>query len=184
MSTPAAPPPGAPKFLDRLRTALQIRALPPESIDAQVGWVRQYIFFHHLQHPENLGEAAIGAFLTHLALERQVPLPCQAQARQALLFLYRDFLHRELGPIPVTWTPPVGNGPTAKQPPRLLDQLHRLLRLKHYAKTTAKAYVNWARRFILFHGARHPLEMGAREVEALSIPTRASAAGFTCIAAA
>jgi integron integrase len=38
--------------------------------------------------------------------------------------------------------------------------------LLHYSIRTEDAYVQWARRFILFHGKRHPLEMGAREVEA------------------
>lgn len=50
-------------------------------------------------------------------------------------------------------------------PPRLLDQLRDRLRSLHYAMRTEQAYVDWARRFILHHGKRHPLEMGAPEVE-------------------
>ena len=53
-----------------------------------------------------MAEAEVGAYLTHLALERHESLPCQARARQALLFLYRESLHRDLGPIPVTWARP------------------------------------------------------------------------------
>ena len=49
--------------------------------------------------------------------------------------------------------------------PRLLDQLRAALRVRRYAYRTEQAYVDWARRFILFHGKRHPREMGAREVE-------------------
>ena len=48
--------------------------------------------------------------------------------------------------------------PTAK-PPRLLDQLRAKTRLLHYSIRTEDAYVNWVRRFILFHGKRHPLDM-------------------------
>ncbi|WP_243294812.1 integron integrase [Geothrix mesophila] len=54
----------------------------------------------------------------------------------------------------------------AGQPPRLLDQLRERLRIRHYSLRTEDAYVDWARRFILFHGKRHPREMGAGEVQA------------------
>jgi site-specific recombinase XerD len=50
-------------------------------------------------------------------------------------------------------------------PPKLLDQLRMRLRLKHYSIRTEQQYVQWARRFILFHNKRHLAEMGAAEVE-------------------
>ena len=50
--------------------------------------------------------------------------------------------------------------------PRLLDQIRHRIRYKHYSIRTERAYVDWARRFILFHGKRHPRDMGATEVEA------------------
>lgn len=49
---------------------------------------------------------------------------------------------------------------------KLLDRMRRIIRLKHYSVRTEKAYVHWARRFILFHGKRHPDAMGADEVTA------------------
>lgn len=52
------------------------------------------------------------------------------------------------------------------QPPKLLDQVRRRIRLKHYSIRTEKTYLAWIRRFILFHGKRHPREMGKKEVEA------------------
>ena len=52
------------------------------------------------------------------------------------------------------------------QPPKLLDQVRNKIRFKHYSLRTEQAYVDWIRRFILFHGKRHPAEMGAPEVEA------------------
>ncbi len=54
----------------------------------------------------------------------------------------------------------------AAQRPPLLDQLRGKIRLKHYSIRTEDAYVDWVRRFILFHAKRHPLDMGAKEVEA------------------
>lgn len=50
--------------------------------------------------------------------------------------------------------------------PKLLDQVCLLCRTKHYSLRTEETYLLWIRRFILFHGKRHPREMGAREVEA------------------
>ena len=52
-----------------------------------------------------------------------------------------------------------------KERPRLLDQVRDKLRTKHYSIRTEKSYVDWIRRFILFHNKRHPQEMGAVEVE-------------------
>ena len=54
-------------------------------------------------------------------------------------------------------------GPASE--PRLLDQLRGRLRVKHYSIRTEQAYVDWVRRFVLFHGKRHPRELGAAEVE-------------------
>jgi integron integrase len=48
--------------------------------------------------------------------------------------------------------------------PRLLDRMREELALRHYSPKTAKAYVAWARRFIVFHGRRHPSELGASDV--------------------
>jgi integron integrase len=50
--------------------------------------------------------------------------------------------------------------------PRLLDQVREQIRLKHYSIRTERVYCEWVRRFIRFHNYRHPLEMGAAEVEA------------------
>jgi integron integrase len=49
--------------------------------------------------------------------------------------------------------------------PRLLDQVREKLRVKHYAIRTERAYLEWIKRFIRFHGLKHPASMGAQEVE-------------------
>lgn len=51
------------------------------------------------------------------------------------------------------------------RPPRLLDEVRRVLRVKHYSLRTEQVYVGWIRRFILANGKRHPRDMGAAEVE-------------------
>lgn len=55
---------------------------------------------------------------------------------------------------------------TAAQPKKLLDQVRDKIRFKHYSLSTEKIYIAWIRQFILYHHKRHPLEMGALEVEA------------------
>ncbi len=48
---------------------------------------------------------------------------------------------------------------------KLLDQLRAKCRLKHFSMSTEKSYVDWVRRYILFHGKKHPNEMGSHEIE-------------------
>jgi integron integrase len=50
--------------------------------------------------------------------------------------------------------------------PKLLDQVRERLRVKHYSIRTETQYIQWIRRFIYFHGKRHPRDMGGPEVEA------------------
>lgn len=54
--------------------------------------------------------------------------------------------------------------PPAARQPRLLDRVRQAVRTRHYSRRTEKAYVAWTRRYILFHGKRHPSEMGAIEM--------------------
>jgi Phage integrase, N-terminal SAM-like domain len=54
---------------------------------------------------------------------------------------------------------------TAKRP-KLLDQVREVIRTLHYSIRTEEAYLLWIRKFILFHGKRHPRDMGAAEVAA------------------
>ena len=55
---------------------------------------------------------------------------------------------------------------TDESKPRLLDEVRELIRIRHYSIRTEEAYLQWMRRFILFHGKRHPREMGAPELTA------------------
>lgn len=58
------------------------------------------------------------------------------------------------------------NPPKPLPATRLLDQVRERIRYLHYSRRTEEAYVYWVKAFIRFHGMRHPLEMGAPEVEA------------------
>ena len=54
-----------------------------------------------------------------------------------------------------------------KPPVKLLDRIRYRIRVKGYSIRTEQSYVDWARRFILFHNKRHPQDMGKDEIEAL-----------------
>ena len=64
---------------------------------------------------------------------------------------------------------------------RLREQVREVMRFKHYALRTEESYWQWIRRFILFHGKRHPREMGAPEVRAFlsHLATAEGVAGAT-----
>jgi len=63
--------------------------------------------------------------------------------------------------------------------PTLIDVVRDVLRTRHYSRRTEKAYIAWIRRYVLFHGKRHPREMGAAEatrfLTALAVEGRVTA---------
>ena len=54
--------------------------------------------------------------------------------------------------------------------PKLLDQVRGKIRLKHYSICTEQTYTDWIKCFILFHGKRHPKELGPQDVESFLTP--------------
>jgi len=53
---------------------------------------------------------------------------------------------------------------SSRQPPRLLDLVRAAIRVRHYSLRTEHTYVYWIKRFIVFHGKRHPKDMGGHEI--------------------
>ncbi|MFH1763167.1 MAG: integron integrase [Gemmatimonadota bacterium] len=84
------------KLLEQLRRAIRARHLSPNTEEAYVGWVKRYVRFHGLKHPEAMGVSEIRAFLTHLGVDEHVSSSTQNQAASALLFLYRKVLRVSL----------------------------------------------------------------------------------------
>jgi integrase len=140
-------------LLERLRQAARDRGDSQPNAELLVSWARAFILFHHKRHPSEMRIAQVTHFLEHVVRTQSDPLPALAQARAALTLLYDGLLGIHLGELP---QPP---------PPRLLERLRHVLRVRHYSRRTEDCYVHWARRFILFHHKRHPRSMGAAEVE-------------------
>ena len=62
--------------------------------------------------------------------------------------------------------PNLSDKSTIEKPPKLLDQVRDKLRVKHYSISTEQVYLDWIKRYILFHDKQHPKDMGAADVEA------------------
>ena len=86
-----------PKLLDQVRQAIRTRHYSYMTEKAYVHWIKRFIFFHNKRHPAEMGEKEIGGFLSSLATELHVSASTQNQALNALLFLYREILKKDIG---------------------------------------------------------------------------------------
>ena len=99
LSVPSVGPPEltqSPKLLDRMRVHLRTRHYSLRTEEAYVDWARRFILFHSKRHPQDMGAEEVEAFLSHLAVDRQVAASTQNQAKSALLYLYKQVLGLEL----------------------------------------------------------------------------------------
>jgi len=85
-----------PKLPDQVRDAIRILHYSIRTEEAYLHWTKRYILYHNKQHPQDMGEQEITAFLTYLAVEKHVSASTQNQALSALLFLYKEVLKLEL----------------------------------------------------------------------------------------
>ena len=108
--------PHSKKLLDQVRDALRLKHYSYRTEQAYVDWITRYILYHGKRHPQEMDAAEAQAFLTHLAVEKNVAASTQNQALSALLFLYREVLHQDLENL---------NGLRAKKPKRLPTVLTR-----------------------------------------------------------
>lgn len=84
------------RLLDRVRDAIRLRQYSLATEKVYVSWIRRLILFHGKQHPAEMEKPEVEAFLTYLAVKRNVSPSTQNQALQAILFLFRHVLGTEL----------------------------------------------------------------------------------------
>src|SRR5215213_3353686 len=99
------------QLLEQVRDAVRTRHYSIRTEEAYLRWIREYILFFDKRHPAELGAKEVSAFLSHLAVGRNVAASTQNQALSALLFLYREVLA-----LPIGWVDDVER---AKKPKRL-----------------------------------------------------------------
>jgi hypothetical protein len=141
-----------PRLLELVAETARNRGASQPTAEQLASWVRAFVLFHGKRHPRELGLPAVSCFLQQVVRTEKQPLPALEAARAALELLYTHVLGIDLGELP------------RPQPPRLLDQMSQVLRVRHYSPRTEACYLHWARHFILFHGRRHPRDMGGAEV--------------------
>jgi integron integrase len=86
-----------PKLLEQVREAIRTRHYSPRTEEGYVHWIKRFIFFHNKRHPAEMSEKEIAQFLSSLASESHVSASTQNQALNAILFLYREVLRKEIG---------------------------------------------------------------------------------------
>ena len=86
-----------PRLLDQVRNVIRYKHYSIRTERSYSDWIKRYIYFHNKQHPKDMNERHICAFLTYLAVDKQVASSTQNQALCALVFLYRQVLKKEVG---------------------------------------------------------------------------------------
>ena len=109
--------PQTPRLLDQVRNCIRVKHYSIRTESAYLDWIKRFIFFHDKRHPRDMGAADVEAFLSYLAVERNVAASTQNQALAAILFLYNDVLN-----IQLPWLDDVTR---AKKPQRLPTVLTR-----------------------------------------------------------
>lgn len=100
-----------PRLLEQVRERIRLKHYSLRTEEAYLGWIRRFILFHEMRHPAEMGKREVEAFLSHLAVERDVAAATQGQALSAILFLYQEVLA-----LPIAWLDDVVR---AKRPQRL-----------------------------------------------------------------
>ncbi|MCU7804147.1 MAG: integron integrase [Candidatus Thiodiazotropha sp. (ex Lucinoma borealis)] len=85
-----------PRLLDQVRIASRQKHFSPKTEKAYVYWIRQFILFNNKRHPKEMGQKEIEAYLNHLAAKRRVSASTQSGALNAIVFLYRVVLKKEI----------------------------------------------------------------------------------------
>ncbi len=135
------------KLLDQVRAAIRFRHYSIRTEETYLQWVKRFLLFLEHHHSSDRKEPIVAEFLTALAVERHVSAATQNQALNAILFLYRDVLKREIG-----W---LDNVVRAKQPRRLPVVLR-----KHEVKALLDALegVHWLMGHLLYGAGLRLLE--------------------------
>jgi len=81
----------------RMRECLRIEHYSYRTEQTYVAWIRRFVAFHQWRKPSTLGAEDVHAFLRHLAMEKEVASSTQNQALNAVVFLYRKVIKKDIG---------------------------------------------------------------------------------------
>lgn len=148
-------------FLQSVRDAIRVRHYSIRTEQAYIGWIRRFILFNNKRHPAEMGEQEVTRFLTSLAVDGNVAPSTQNQALNALVFLYKVVLERELQDV---------NAVRAKQPQKIpvvltQDEVSRLLR--------GLSGVHWLTACLMYGSGLRLMEAVRLRVQDIDFPHKA-----------
>jgi integron integrase len=83
-------------YLKQLQNEVRLKNYSLRTEEAYLYWTRKFLDYHPHQSPNEMGAREVSNFLTHLAVDLNLAASSQNQALSALLFFFRQVLHREL----------------------------------------------------------------------------------------
>ena len=116
------------KLLDQVIETLRVKHYSYKTEKTYIHWIKRFILFHNKRHPNEMGEVEISEFLTYLAVKAHVSASTQNLALNAIVFLYKNVLQKDLGDLKtVHWAKKPLRLPvvlTREEVQRTLAQLH------------------------------------------------------------
>ena len=88
-----------PKLLTHLSEVIRLKHYSLKTEKSYIHWCRRFILFHKKRHPQDMGTQEVQAFLNYLAVDQRVSASTQNQALNAIVFLYKHVIKKELGAI-------------------------------------------------------------------------------------
>ena len=120
------------RFLDQVRKLMRERQLAYTTEKTYLRWIRGFIRFHGRRHPQDMGGPEVDEYLSWLAAERHVSPATQAIVLNALVYMYRHQLQRELGDLKFQRARPKRRIPqvlTHEEALALIETIHYPVRL-------------------------------------------------------
>ena len=91
------------KILDKVFIELRTRHYSKRTEEAYLNWVKAFISFHRMKHPNKMGATEISQYINYLAVTRNVSSSTQNQALCAVIFLYKHVLKIEINEFDIVW---------------------------------------------------------------------------------
>ena len=86
-----------PKLLTQVKTNMKMKNYSPSTIKSYSQWIKRFIIFNNTTHPAKMGAEEIKSFIGYLAVKKHVSASTQNQALQAILFLYKYIIKKDIG---------------------------------------------------------------------------------------
>ena len=92
-----------PKLLDLVKIEMRTKHYSKRTEEVYVNWIKEFVRFHHMKHPNTMGENEISKYLNYLAVSRKVSSSTQNQALCSIIFLYKHVLKINVGEFDIVW---------------------------------------------------------------------------------